>query len=814
LRIAESRRTVDSLACEVCVEISQIDDVRRSTVFGDALGWKAEIARDTGYIEMIRLPWPFSARITTPQQRRGYLATLAPEWRLAVIAEAMPGVDLADIDSLDSMLVDGLIGASVDGRRPTKRRAAMVWDEALRLCVSRWPEASDSCRQLVLASVAKAWLDVREVLGEFATAPDWQVAVIRFCREAARPELVPVIAPLLSMPNEAIAEQAERAILALVDALPSVEWPSGTIRADREAQDAESAGPYSATRSLIEVKQQRLSLERELAGLLDDFSRHRRRGVLLAAVALLDPDAFARHRRGIESPIAQWLIGAPAEVLSAVRLILRTGREPLVRLRAWQWLAHESMAWNMTLAAIDRLAVAHGPADHEAVLKRASWVLLPTMRARLGLVAGDANSSTAEGPSRSKVVVALPKQADWGKLSVEARLGAGLLALHSGVRTGPIGVIMESAALLDPVPAVRRACLKATDPAKSRDACFDADPRVALLALERWSVACKPSGFDRAGEETRRWLGHLARSRHEPIRHAAEAELARRNPWHPSGAGRLAFAAWLRQDQGGALQAIRARIHHGETVDRLAAIALARHSGLLGEVQAELIQASGMGVGPEATRAHAEIEAKVATSAVAALGSVDSPEARRVLSIAMEADEPRMRSNAIEAMTRAVAIRHAQAPASKLYASLIEAKSDEHHRVRSTACRALLELSIRGGLDPHMPPPRQPLTARDSRSPVRAYEPAALETVQSMLADERPLHRIAALWLIESLAIGPGLSVIGPQWPALAQRLGMLAREDDEPIVKARATRCARRWLWATQGSEIHQPASAQGAPA
>ncbi len=719
--------------------------------------------------------WPWTRAATTADERRARLARLPHRLQVDAIRETLPLVDAVDVDAMVSMLVDCVVRLSEKGTRPRRAKHGAIWDDAVRASVLRWMDLSDPVRQAVISAIdtggAPAWTSVRQALQDWPDQRAVRPGLVRLCREALRPELMPVIGGLLADEDAAIAEQAERALLASIDALPTVEWPTGTFKpaADGSASEIEP--------STIETRQQRLGLEREVAVLLEGFASHRRRGVLLAAIALLDPDAFARQRRGSESPIVAWLGQAPAEVLSALRLIVRTGREPLTRLRAWQWLAREATTQPLAAAAIDRVGVHHGPGDHEAVLRRVHWLATPMLRTRLG-------PRGQPGTARA-VPVALPRAGDWPKLSAEARLGAATLAAHFGQESGGAGVfakILESAALTDPVALVRRACVRALPADKVRDACFDADPVTAMLAMQRWSE------LPTREQDDARWLKPLGRCASAPIRHAAAAEHALRDPWHPSPAGRLAARAWLRKDRGGFVMALRAKVNQAGGPSRLAAISLARHLGVVDAIESELLALLAASAGDAS-------DPKLASAAITALGTLGSAAASSAVAKALRARDPRVCSNAIEALARAGSAKGTKVKSEKtgdgaLHAVLVEFKDHPHHRVRATAAHALIASAIEASASSRSP--------RSTRH--QAFEPVAVETLRAMLIDERPMHRVAAMWMVESLAMGPGLAAIGPEWSAVVAGVGAIAREDAEPVVRTRAIRCARRLLWAAGG--------------
>jgi hypothetical protein len=237
-------------------------------------------------------------------------------------------------------------------------------------------------------------------------------------------------------------------------------------------------------------------------------------------------------------------------------------------------------------------------------------------------------------------------------------------------------------------------------------------------------------------------------------------ELGRTLRWEPGSAeSRLVARRALEQHRDGFLVKLRARVAAGPKVDRLRAIVLARSLGVQGEIELELL----------AVAASAGDDWLTAT-AVGALGDIQTSSAAEVVRRFISHDCGRVRSNAAEAVLRRT---DAVEPGAPLDGRLVELKSDPHHRARASVLRALLA-------GPH------PLDA------------GALPDLAAMLSDPRPLHRLAALWAVERLALAPAPGSGSP----MVQRIGefstlvaQAARDDPEEPVRERATRCAARML-------------------
>src|SRR5690606_23598715 len=74
----------------------------------------------------------------------------------------------------------------------------------------------------------------------------------------------------------------------------------------------------------------------------------------------------------------------------------------------------------------------------------------------------------------------------------------------------------------------------------------------------------------------------------------------------------------------------------------------------------------------------------------------------------------------------------------------------------------------------------------------RIYEPGAAEALSAMLGDDRPMHRIAALWAAQRLLLRSAGAGLGRQWTPLAARLADVARSDTDPRARLRAAACIR----------------------
>jgi len=110
-------------------------------------------------------------------------------------------------------------------------------------------------------------------------------------------------------------------------------------------------------------------------------------------------------------------------------------------------------------------------------------------------------------------------------------------------------------------------------------------------------------------------------------------------------------------------------------------------------------------------------DTRIASAAVAALASVQSRQAIETLEHSLEHEDQRVRANSVEALKQLNWSHHVE--------QLADMAVSEDNRVRANAIDHLLELQSQ----------------------------EALVALRAMLADERPAHRISALWLIQKAGL-------------------------------------------------------------
>jgi len=267
--------------------------------------------------------------------------------------------------------------------------------------------------------------------------------------------------------------------------------------------------------------------------------------------------------------------------------------------------------------------------------------------------------------------------------------------------------------------------------------CFDEDQRLAALAANHCIRRC--------AAELPELLDRLLTSPHRAIRALAAAHGHRsdfESLWsHWSGSGpsveqRLAARLALRDDREAFIAEVRRRLGAPERGMCLRAIRFADDLRILAEVELEVLALA------------ASDDPRLAATAIKALGRVDSPSARSAVLAALRHRDGRTRANAIEVLAPSLI---------ELHRPMIESLTQAaENRPRANAIAALARVD------------------RDD----------AAQRLGAMLDDDRPLHRLSALWAAEQTAMTD-----------CAARVAQLAQSDPSLPIRDRAKRTARRLL-------------------
>lgn len=253
----------------------------------------------------------------------------------------------------------------------------------------------------------------------------------------------------------------------------------------------------------------------------------------------------------------------------------------------------------------------------------------------------------------------------------------------------------------------------------------------------------------------------------------ARQECDRLDAWNPaSAAGRLAARRRLAADRAAFIHDLREAL--ADPSRAVSAIAMARSLNIAMEIEPEL-----RAMATAAWHNDDRMAPRVAAAAVSSLGCIGTAGAVTTLLECLNHADDRVRANAVESLARHMrdAEQHGRDTPS-LVAVLLELKSDPSHRVRANAIRALLRPSA---------------AVASSASTARA--------LSNMLGDERPMHRIAGLWVVDCAIVAGVDRSMGDASVQVALSLDTLARTDGEPKVRLRAAQCAGRMLGATRES-------------
>ncbi|MFO0834829.1 MAG: hypothetical protein U0638_07650 [Phycisphaerales bacterium] len=661
-------------------------------------------------------------------------------------------------------------------RWPWQKPVAPGVTRALVAIAGAWDLWPDELRPVAMAIGRERWPSV--LAGALATmSADSRRGVARLVAENLAEPLGELAPRVLVMTDSTSAAQLERAILAHAFAAAGLDEQTG----ERVAE--EDAGTLAR-------------IEKIVAGACANFHEHQCRRVLLAAAALLNPrdlglsiemespdasevmaalgDAHAAapaRATKHASPVARWFWSLDERDRAPLVALVRSAKHPLVRVRAWEWAGLPDLA----AACAERLTRTASLAEHEGVLSRWHLSLNP----------------------RRAAAMALPASNELALLSPDARVGVARIAPRAIGRD-------EARPLLAPLLAdsdalVRHAASLAATPTELADFSFDAHSAIAASAARRWSLAglssSKGSLLLRAVETDdgtrRRLASRLARAPVPAVRHIARQDMAAYD-WavESSPASRLAARHMLARDPEGATRRLLEELESPDVRRRMAAIGVIRALSLHEAFAARLIAIARESTPhlpvptpitnppspipgvpedfskTEAGAARSSAGPRLRATAISALSdgpmlASSSRDAERVIEECLHDADTRVRANAVEAVARRV--RHSPSASDHALLTLLELKDDGAHRARANALRGLLETA--------------------------AGEPS-LEGVRAMLADERPMHRLAGVWLAGRVL--PGVKpVISARYGELVGAVKRMAEKDADEHVRRRAVHAA-----------------------
>ncbi len=696
---------------------------------------------------MSRFIKTFSDRLTLARR-------LPVPLRIAALGEALACASPAESERLVPELLDLAVVPTFEGGRGavraarllpfTKRRNERQSDLALTQLARCWRQVIPEYAQAVLAVGENRWSSLLPRLGTDPRTPV-RLSLASLVGDAGDTRLAFLLTGMLHDQDAAVGDQAEQSLLVL-----SV----SVLRQELAANPATARfvsgviPPHLARVVHVGVRGPVDELCEHAAEGAMTIGEHRRRGPVVAAL-LMGSRQRLRSREDGAAALGAWLANERHPSQSVLRSVIRWSRAPTARLRALELLTREHLA----VACLDRLLRSQSLLDHELVLGSAHLLARPRRAARLaGSKPTLARPARARAKGRAEDDATLPSAGAVRQLSEEARR-----ALPGLVMALPLGV-QARRAVLDPLLAdesavVRHAACRVAPAAGLDEYCFDRDARVAGTAFLRWSNA--GAGVDRAADT--RVLGLAARSPHAQLRVWAGQDRDLAEGGMGTVAGRLAIRRELAADRRAFVESLRLRLRGADAGVVLGALGQVRGLGVAAEFEGDVLGLASDG----------RADPRVLATAAAMLGQLSGARAAELAGVLSQHRDARVRANALEAMAK-LARRGIGAARGgiALESTVVELKTDAHHRVRANAIRAGL-LEACGAVEG--------------------------SSVAQMLMDSRPMHRLAGVWLAGRVLSTPARTALGAQLPEFVARIGELARHDEDPRVRARARACGQR---------------------
>jgi HEAT repeat protein len=693
---------------------------------------------------MSRMIKTFSDRLTLARR-------LPAPLRIAALGEALACASPEEAERLVPELLDLAVVPTFEEKGPAvragstlpfvQRRTERLADLALAQIARSWRQVIPEVAQAVLAVGEDRWASVLPRLSTDPSTPV-RLSLAALVGDAGDTRVSYLLSGMLHDQDKDVRDQAEQSLLLMALSVLRQELAAnpGTARY------VSNATPTHLRRVVhVGLRGPLDELYEHVAEAAMTIGEHRRRGPVLAALVLASRQHLRSDGDGAAA-LRAWLANEHHPSQSVLRSVIRWSRVPVARLRALELLSREHLA----IACLNRLLRSQSLLDHELVLANAHLLTRPRRSAKLA-----GSKPTLPRPPRAKGrgedESTLPAAGAVRQLSEDARRG-----LPRFVMALPIGVAARQTAiaplLSDESPVVRHAACRVTPAAGLEDYCFDRDERVACSAFLRWSNA--GAGVERATDA--RLLGLLSRSPHARLRTWASQERTQCEEGVGTVAGRLAMRRIMAADRAAYVEGVRRRLRSGDSGPAFTALAEVRALGIVHEFEGDVLAlAAGDG------------DVRVLATAAAALGHLSGPRAAELARRLTAHADARVRANAVEALARLT--RRGVDPARKLSGLeevIVELKSDAHHRVRANAIRAGL-LEACGGVD--------------------------AAGLAHMLMDERPMHRVAGVWVAGRVLATPTRTPLSEKLPEFIARIGELARHDEDERVRTRARACEQR---------------------
>jgi len=600
-------------------------------------------------------------------------------------------------------------------------------ETAMDAIVSGWDCVPASVRPLIGGLDRQRWIATAARVAASSEAGH-RINAARFAHDTADPGMARVVSPLLPDADAGVRLQADRALLRLVMTLLT-HVPAEQLGAEFASVAARPRIPLPAEPGVIELE--RVELCRCVADAAWSFADHRCRSPLIGSLLLLDRLPGGILERTVAERIRRLLKEKHHPSHAPIRSVLRGTPSPLLRERALRWIVLDAVA----PVCVDRLSSADSDQEHEIVLSRAHLALRRSRGTRLRkLRAGTRDASGA-----------IPTPEVLAGLSPEARRGAVRMIPLVGLEDTDRRIALEPT-LADADPVARLLGAHAAHPADLTDYTFDTSPAVARSAATRWATlgVTPPRVGAVLWDKRTEHASILARSPHAEVRRLARTELDRLDPFAGTPASRVAARRLLEREPITFVRLVRERIHADATV--MPALELIRAIDLGDRFEMDLI---------DLATTHADD--RVRATAVALLGRSMTEEAGRVVRAALDALDPRVRSNAIESVSPDPDV-------------LLEYKNDTSHRVRASAVRRVLSFEgvpTKAGMD-------------------------AGEALASLLTDDRDAHRLSGAWAAERVLRADRRDTLGPVYRHAVRSVIEAANRDRDDRVRRRAARCVR----------------------
>ncbi len=623
------------------------------------------------------------------------------------------------------------------------------FDETLEHLASCWFELSSEDQAEVLEAGASHWRVLLPRLFSSDEA-DTRLAATLIAGQVQEPVLADQIERLLTDEDARVSEGVARVLSEMAQAH------------NRWSSFQDSAVEAGGVGGVVGVG----VLESAVVRACQDFDHHRKSEALLAALALLGP--WCREA-GPGTLMHFFAENESHPGILAMRQVLRTAEMPEMD----RWAYHLCTLDALRGSAGRRISQIKEWSRLEPLLDARHLLVHPVREEQFGVVldqlrgawAGAAGKGQGSG-SRSALLPALGVRSGW---SVRQRLGLvrwlTMVSMTARQRDACL-----SSLLLDPSPRVRFELFRVGTHGVAADLCFDGDRRVSVSACLRWSRVglTQPWVFrDARSRRVARVCKALGRSPVRAVRQIARQELSRLELFDVECAqSRVLARRALSARREPFIAMARDRLISGTPEQRINVVLLASMLGFATELELEMLTL----LGKSATNRGDSSIHRVASAVVLALGSLTSTSARGAVRASLGHSDTRVRANAVEAIVKR-ARNHAVMRADADEAVMVDFCMDNQHRARANSIRGLIETDI------------------------AAPANRGIQSLRSMLTDDRTMHRVAGVWLADRLApVIVESTAHRADRSCVREMLMQISRDDDEPALRKRAAAGINRY--------------------